>query len=213
MEDGGPPLPGYSCANLRKICQDVEEGWHPTEPTINLSNGRTAAFMRIRTQNEGEIEIRLSLLKDFDTACGDLASYVSSSCYPVDKLFPKSSSGPREIKLQTPVDASHPAILWVYHNIFIILELSMLNHRDCPQEDLEPFTAFAEKVFQSIRDGFKPLDETTVPEVVPKEIKSFPSSIELGAMFDVDVVTDVTYLDDVECDNSVSSSSALPRYH
>lgn len=196
----------YSNANMKNLCQGIE-GWHAREPTASLSEGRTDATVRINNLWGDEIDLELVLVKDFQTACSNLASYLSSSSYPIQRIFPEFFASPGEIKLQTPPDTLYHTLLWVYHNVFVRVELSMYGPGRTSTNSLEigrSFKVLAEELFRRIRDGSKQSQsQTTIPTVT--DIQS-PSSIKVGDMFDVDVTVDVTCLYHVECHNSVSNS-------
>lgn len=191
----------YSNVDLAELFKSGIEVWHPTQPSVGVSDRGALLDMALRN-GENEIRIQLVLVDTFQTACHHLLGYLKPCSLPINEAFPKSSGKPGEIRLDTTPGASNPIVIWVYHNIFIRVELFESGHK---QSDISPnsgtcptlFDKVVDKLCQYIRSG-SVQDRTEIARPETVKIKP-PDSTKVGETFDVEVTADLTHFHDVKC--------------
>lgn len=199
----------YSNADFTKILEQQIEGWRPSKPRVTTS-AKCATVNMTMEGASSRIRFQLFLDVDFRAACKNLADHLSCYSYPIDEIFPRFSHNPGEIRLETDIEASTPAILWVYYNVFVVAELQSSECKEpmaTPEaQSSKAFYLAMDKLFRHIRDGcVATREEVSQPTV--SEIKT--TSAHIGQNFVVEMTVDRQCFHNIVCEDHVSRISYL----
>ncbi|KAI0599078.1 hypothetical protein F4775DRAFT_138625 [Biscogniauxia sp. FL1348] len=208
QKDSATDWQRYSNANLAKLFDDrnIEE-WRTTKSSVNVFQNRTDIDTTLRTENDDQAHIHCVITKNFNTSCNDLKGYLSCFPRPVQDVFPPKnrSAQPGEIRLEIATASRTHIILWIYHNVFVRMELLSASKpgQSVESSDVEPptwsFKDLADRLFRYIREGsVSARSEVDFPKILG--IKR-PESIIAGETFEVLVDVNLRCLDNVECDD------------
>ncbi|KAI0098791.1 hypothetical protein GGR51DRAFT_423672 [Nemania sp. FL0031] len=202
-EKATPKSKAYSNADLTRFFENNMRGWNPANQHVNISSKYARVDVSTETEAGDVIHLTISFKPDFEAACDDLASYLSSCSQSIEQIFPRSSNGMGVIRIDTAPKHPAPIILWAGHNVSVHAKLLPLQtSKSTPpsrNSSRESFYSLADKLFRYILDGCVQAPEnSTTPK--PKKGDT-PEIIHIGETLSVDIIYEPKCLYDAECDD------------
>lgn len=205
----------YSNADLSRFFEQGVLDWRPYSTNVDIDPQGATAEVTLRNANNDVARVNYFQTDGFESACALLEGYLSAISCPIESMFshdslhpPSSSKNKGEIKLESAEPSSAPIMLWVYHSVFLRLELLASKKSTSTKPDNTSFHNLGIALCKNItKDSVENKGVARSPHL--EDDFQPPKSVPAGKVFSIKIPADPQDFLEVICQTQVSFSAVL----
>lgn len=203
----------YSNADLSDFFEQGALGWRPVSKNIDIDPHGTSAEITLRNANNSIARVNYFQTDGFKSACALLEGYLTAISCPIESIFshdslypPTSGNNKGEMLLESAQPSSALIMLWVYHSVFLRLELLASKEATSTKRDNSAFKLGLMLRNHITKDSVEDKDEARSPHVGNFQP---PQSVPAGKVFNIEIPADPRNFLKVICQTQVSLSAVM----